>query len=76
MQTPKTDARTESMIANNPELKRARDISQGANPNTTGIISTASEAYKANYGNIDWSIKTETKPSFRMCVNGRYTDEE
>ena len=68
--------KNESIINKHPALKRARDTAEGFKPSSGITQAPVSAEYKANYDNIDWSVKSDSKPSFRTSVNGRYTDGE
>ena len=50
--------KNESIIANDPVLRAARDQQQGFKP-SSGITSAPSEQYKSNYDRIDWSKRKD-----------------
>jgi hypothetical protein len=49
--------RNEKIIAQDPTLRAARDVSQGLKPGSTITTGVQSEKYKDNYEKIDWSKK-------------------
>ena len=70
--------KNESLIAKNPVLRKARDVSEGFKP-SSGISTGANdEQYKSNYDKIDWSNRDNTKRKFAVRVNGKLInpDEE
>ncbi len=66
----------EKLIDSSPQLRAARDISNGFKPGS-GISTGASDPqYKKNYDKIKWNKDKKEKPKFRVKVNGKYIDEE
>ena len=49
--------KNEKIIAQDPALRAARDVSQGFKPGSTITTGVQSEKYKDNYDKIDWSKK-------------------
>ncbi len=72
-----TVKQAEKLIDSSPDLRAARDISNGFKP-TSGISTGANDPqYKAGYDNIKWS-KDKPKATFKIRVNGKLInpDEE
>lgn len=66
----------EKLIDSSPQLRAARDISNGFKPGS-GISTGASDPqYKENYDKIKWNKDKKEKPKFRVKVNGKYIDED
>lgn len=69
--------KNEKLIAQNPVLRSARDISEGFKPGS-GISTGAdvSQQYKDNYDKIDFKGVRAEKKNYRVKVNGKYIDED
>ena len=70
-----------AIVDKSPELKRAKDISEGGTGKSFGSWSGGKgsarriedeQQYKNNYDKIDWGKKPKAK--FRIKVNGVYQD--
>lgn len=71
-----TVKQAEKLIDSSPQLRAARDVSNGFKPGS-GISTGASDPqYKENYDKITWTKDKKEKPTFRVKVNGKYIDEE
>lgn len=68
--------KVEKVITKDPQLRRARDISQGFTPGSTITTGVNDEQYKDNYDKIKWNKEKKEKPKFRIKINGVYQDEE
>lgn len=81
--------KNETIINNNPVLKKARDKSQGiekpahrynggwhGGKGSASRTDTSSKEWQDNYDQIDWSKGREEKKSYRVKINGRYVDDQ
>ena len=76
--------RAKAIVDASPELKRAKDISNGFSGKAFGsthggkgsaIRPGDEKQYKDNFDKIDWS-KGKDKSKFRVKINGVYQDDD
>lgn len=67
--------RNERIINQNPVLKAARDTTEGLSSRGEQYLGAPTPEYKAGYEQIDWSKRSDDKPSFRVRVNGRIVSD-
>ena len=67
--------KNEKIINQSKTLKSARDKVEGFGKTSMITTGVNDDQYKEGYDKIEWG-KNKTKPSFRIKINGKYTDEE